>query len=294
MNRHFGGALALLFCASPFPAISQGMEAVSVTGQMELEHTRRNGASGTLLSGDFTLAYSGGFGFELGVVADQDLQNGTDAFALFGAVTFGTAFGDVAVGAPRPVADQLIDIPVFAGIHELQMGINATQPSVVTALSQVSGDQSYGARLTTETGALRYGASVHRLTSQSGTYWQLAGEYDTGSGTEIEGVIEGEDGNLGVLVGANHTAGQFDLGLYLTSQHINGTSDAVQGYAGYQISDALTVRGHLRMEDGPVISQNIVGVEASYDFTNGAYAQFGAADGNQTSMTLDASVGFKF
>ena len=294
MNRQFGGALALLICASPIPAISQGMEAVSVTGQMELEHTRRNGASGTLLHGDFTLAYSGGVGFELGAVADQDLQEGTDAFALFGAVTFGTSFGDVAVGAPRPAADLLIEIPTFAGMHELQMGFNANQPSVVTALSQSSGDQSYGARVTTESGALRYGASLHRLTTQSGTYWQVAGEYATGSGTEIEGVIEGEDGNLGVLIGANHQAGQFDLGLYLTSQHINGASDAVQGYAGYQISDALTLRGHLRMEDGPVISQNIIGVEAAYDFTNGAYAQFGAADGNETSMTLDASVGFKF
>ncbi len=39
---------------------------------------------------------------------------------------------------------------------------------------------------------------------------------------------------------------------------------------------------------------NTVGLEAEYGFGNGGYAQFGAADGNNTSMTLDASVGFRF
>ena len=46
--------------------------------------------------------------------------------------------------------------------------------------------------------------------------------------------------------------------------------------------------------EGGAVDGNMIGVEAEYGFGNGAYAQFGAADGNNTSMTLDASIGFEF
>lgn len=293
MNRQMGGALALLLLASPLPALSQGMDALSFSGDLEFEHTRRNGASGTMAGGELFLRYEGPIGFELGADIDQNLDNGDDNTVPYLAVTFGFGPGEVALGAPQPVADQLIDIPDFAGIRELQLGIDQRTTSVVTGFAKSLGEQVYGARLTAETGALRYGASIHGVTDQSGAFWQVAGEYEARSGTQIEGVVEGEDGNLGVTVGANHQAGQFDMGVYLTSQRIIGDTESALAYVGYSVTPSLTVRGHLRTEDGTV-NGNAIGVEAEYGFSNGAYAQFGAADGNNTSMTLDASVGFKF
>lgn len=293
MNRHMGGALALLLLASPLPAIAQGMEALSFNGDLEFEHTRRNGASNTLAGGELFLRYEGPIGFELGADIDQNLDNGDDNTVPYLAVTFGFGPGEVALGAPQPVADQLIDIPDFAGIRELQLGIDQRTTSVVTGFAKGLGEQIYGARLVAESGALRFGASLHGVTHQSGAFWQVAGEYEAPSGTQIEGAVEGEDGNLGVTVGANHQAGQFDMGLYLTSQRIVGSTDSALAYLGYSVTPSLTLRGHLRTEDGTV-SGNTLGVEAEYGFSNGAYAQFGAADGNNTSMVLDASVGFKF
>lgn len=293
MNRQICGALALCVLAYPHSALSQGMDALSFSGDLEFEHTRRNGASGSMLGGELMLRYEGAFGFELGGDIDHNLETGTDFSVPYLAVTFGIGPGQLAVGAPQPVADQIIDLPDFAGNRELQLGYDQRTTSVATGIAKARGEQIYGARLTGDSGALRYGASVHRITNEAGTFWQMAGEYGFGAGTQVEGTVEGEDGNLGVTVGANHEAGQFDMGFYLTSQRIVGVTEAATAFVGFAVSDALTVRGHVRAEDGTV-NGNMVGVEAEYGFGNGAFAQVGAADGNTTSMTLDASVGFKF
>lgn len=293
MNRLSGGAVALLCFLAPLPAVSQGMEPLSFSGDVEFEHTRRNGASNTLGSADLMLRYEGPFGFELGGEIDENLETGADASLPFAAVTFDAGLGTVALGAPQPVADQLIDIPDFAGIREQQIGFEGRTTSLATGLAKSLGEQVYGARFTSDAGQLRYGASIHKLTNRSGAHWQVAGEYQAGIDSQIEGVVEGEDGNLGITLGAAHKSGQFDMGLYLISQRIVGATDAALAYVGVSVSPALTLRGHLRTEDGTV-SNNMVGIEAEYGFSNGAYAQFGAADGNNTSMTLDASVGFRF
>ena len=285
--------MALLTFFVPLPLAAQGMEPLSFSGEIEFEHTQRNSASNTLGSADLMLRYAGPFGFELGGEIDENLESGADSALPFAAVTFGLGLGEVALGAPQPVADKFIDIPDFAGIREQQIGFEARTTSVATGLAKSLGEQIYGARFTAEAGMLRYGASIHGITHQSGTHWQIAGEYEAGIDSQIEGVIEGEDGNLGITLGAAHTTGQFDMGLYLISQRIVGSTVAAVAYVGVAVNDALTVRGHLRTEDGTV-RNNLVGVEAEYGFSNGAYAQFGAADGNNTSMMLDASVGLRF
>lgn len=293
MNRLSGGAVALLSLLAPLPVAAQGMDALSFSGDIEFEHTRRNGASNTLGSAELMLRYEGPFGFELGGEIDENLETGADAALPFFAITFDAGLGTVAVGAPQPVADQLIDIPDFAGIREQQIAFEGRTTGLAAGLAKSLDEQIYGVRFTSDAGQLRYGASVHKLTNRSGAHWQVAGEYQAGIDSQIEGVIEGEDGNLGFTLGAAHASGQFDMGLYLISQRIVGSTDAAVAYVGYSLSSALTLRGHLRAENGTV-DNNMIGIEAEYGFSNGAYAQFGAADGNNTSMTLDASVGFRF
>lgn len=293
MNRLSGGAVALLLLLSPLPVAAQGMEALTFSGNVEFEHTRRNGASNTLGSADLMLRYDGPVGFELGGEIDENLETGADSALPFFAVTFDAGLGSVALGAPQPVADLLIDIPDFAGIREQHIAFEGRTTNIAAGLAKSLDEQIYGARFTADSGQLRYGASIHKLTNRSGAHWQLAGEYQTGIDSQIEGVIEGEDGNLGITLGAAHASGQFDMGLYLISQRIVGSTDAAVAYVGYSVSSALTLRGHLRTESGTV-DNNLIGIEAEYGFSNGAYAQFGAADGNKTSMVLDASVGFRF
>lgn len=293
MNTLSGGAVALLIFGLPLSALAQGMEAVDFTGGLEFEHTRRNGASGTLASGDFMLRYDGQIGFELGADVDEDLEDGDSQSVPYLAVTFGFGPGEIAVGAPQPVVDRIIDLPAFAGMREVQLGFDQRTMSVATGQAKLLGEQIYGARLLADTGTLRYGASVHGITHQSGAHWQIAGEYLVGDATQVEGAVEGEDGNLAATVGATHRAGQFDMGLYLSNQRIVGTTEAATAYVGYAVSDALTVRGHLRAESGTV-QGNLVGLSAEYGFSENAYGQIGAADGNNTSMMLDASVGFRF
>lgn len=292
MKKLTGGAIALCLAAFPLQTLAQGMEALSFNGDMEFEYTRRNGASGTLVAGNLMLRYNGSFGFELGGDIYHDLETGADTSLPYLAVSFGIGPGQLALGAPQTIVDQLIDLPAFAGSQEIQNGLDQRGPSAVTGLAQSLGEQIYGLRYSGESGALRYGATLARIRHTGGTHWQVAGEYQTG-GTQIEGALEGEDGSLGLTIGANHDAGQFDMGLYLTNQRIVGTSRSITGYIGYDLTPSLTLRGHLRTEDGTV-SGNRIGVEAEYGFSNGAYAQFGAADGNNSSMSLDASVGFKF
>lgn len=293
MNRLSGGAVALLLLLSPLPVAAQGMEALTFSGDVEFEHTRRNGASNTLGSADLMLRYDGPVGFELGGEIDENLETGADSALPYFAVTFDAGLGSVALGAPQPVADLLIDIPDFAGIREQHIAFEGRTTNIAAGLAKSLDEQIYGARFTADSGQLRYGASIHKLTNRSGAHWQLAGEYQTGIDSQIEGVIEGEDGNLGITLGAAHASGQFDMGLYLISQRIVGSTDAAVAYVGYSVSSALTLRGHLRTESGTV-DNNLIGIEAEYGFSNGAYAQFGAADGNKTSMVLDASVGFRF
>lgn len=293
MYRQTGGAVALCAMMFPFPALTQGLDAVTFSGDLEFEHVRRNAASGTWVGGELFLRLDNPVGFELGADIDKDLDSGADFSLPYLAVTVDFGPGILALGAPQPVADALIDLPDFAGVREVQLGFDQRTTSLVTGFAKSLDEQVYGARLTAEAGAMRYGASVHGVTNQSGAFWQIAGEYEAQPGTHVEGVIEGEDGNLGVTVGANHQAGEFDMGLYLTSQRIIGNSEAATAYLSYAATGSLTLRGHARSERGTV-NANMLGIEAEYGFANGAYAQFGAADGNTTSMILDASVGFRF
>lgn len=297
MNRLTGGAIALLCVVSSAPALSQGVDGLSFSGDLEFEHTRFKRVGGTVAAGTMFLRYDGPVGLELGAEFYEDLEAGEGTSLPYAALSLGIGPGELALGAPQPVGDMLVEQPVFAGLRSFQEGFDARGAGigkgVAAEMARADGERLLGVRVLSEGGPLRWGVSAHQITEQSGTHWQAAAEVTLGSGTEIEGFVQGEDNDLGATLGATVKAGKLDMGVYLSTQHVTAQTDAATAFVGFSLNEQLSLRAHARVEDG-LVRENLMGVSAEYGFGTGAFAQFGAADGNQTSMTVDASVGIRF
>jgi hypothetical protein len=301
MNKSMCSALALASVAFfSGPTFAQSSEGLSLTGQTELEYLRNRSTSETLLATDMMLTYRGstmsgiGLGFELGVNADLLLDSGDSFSTLYGAVLFSTMGGEFAIGAPKPITDVLIEKPSFAGMKAVDLELAALSPSIVSPVSKLGDAQTYGLRYSGESGAVRYGASVHKFHGLSGTIYQAAAEYSFGTSV-VEGAIETDSvfGSYSGTIGVTHTAGQFDIGAYLSRERQTLDGNLFQLSADYRINDSLKVGGNVaRLDFGT--KQTLYGLSAEYGFGNGAYVQGGVADGDGMRTTMDASVGFKF
>ncbi len=299
MNRHTCALAALTVFLCPLSALAQGLE---TTGQVELEFLRGNSASSTLLSGDVMLRYrSGSFGGELGTDADYVLDGGGEFKSIYAAALFGTAFGEFAIGAPESAADMLIDVPSFAGMKGVDAGgilpgqpVTLGTPSMVGAIAKGEDRQSYGLRYSGSSGDIRYGVSVHRFDGSEDTILQAAAEYTMGQ-TQIEGMIENESlqGGFSGLIGVAHDQGQYSVSAYLSRQTITADGTTFQLNGDYRLSESLTVGGSFARKDFGS-EQYLYGVTAGWGFGNGAYLSGGMADGDDTGLLMDASVGYKF
>ncbi len=304
MNRHHRALAALIALLCPLSAMAQGVDAqgLETKGQVELEFMRGNDASTLLLSSDVTLRYrSGSFGGEIGTDSDFVLDGGGEFRSLYAAALIGTSFGEFAVGAPESAADMLIDVPSFAGMKGIDAGgivagqpVTLGTPSVVGAIAKGEDRQSYGLRFTGSNADIRYGASIHRFDGSEDTIVQAAAEYTTGQ-TQIEGMIESESlkGGFSGLIGVAHDSGQYSVSAYLSRQTITADGTTFQLNGDYRISDSLTVGGSLARKDFGT-EQYLYGVTAGWGFGNGAYLSGGIADGDDTGLLMDASVGYKF
>lgn len=299
MNRHQRALAALVISAFPLCAHAQGLE---TSGNVDLEFLRGNSASSTLLSGDVMLRYrSGSFGGELGTDSDFVLDGGGEFKSIYAAALVGTAFGEFAIGAPESAADMLIDVPSFAGMKAIDAGgflpgqpLTLGTPSVVGAIAKGEDRQSYGLRYSGSSGDIRYGASFHRFDGSEDTILQAAAEYTMGQ-TQIEGMIENESlqGGFSGLIGVAHDQGQYTVSAYLSRQTITADGTTFQLNGDYRLSENLTIGGSFARKDFGS-EQYLYGVTAGWGFGNGAYLSGGVADGDNTGLLMDASVGYKF
>lgn len=300
MNRLPRALPALFFALSPVAALAQGIETL---GQVELEYLHGNDATTTLFSADAMLRWrsGGAFGAEVGTDSDFALDDGPELRSFYAAGLFATGLGEFAIGAPQSAADMLIDVPAFNRMQALDAGgflpgqdVSLGTPSMVGPIAKSEDRQSYGLRYSNTAGDIRYGASVHKFEGTGSTLFQIAGEYTTGQ-TQIEGMIENKslEGGFSGLIGVAHDAGQFSVSAYLSRQTIlsNGTTFQLNG--DYRMSDNLTIGGSFARKDFGQ-EQYLYGVNAGWGFGNGAYLQGGIADGDDTSILMDASVGYKF
>lgn len=302
-TRRTGGAITGALVGSlagvallPLPLMAQDFGAgPRFSGDVEAEYLQNGDSADPTLYGRFDLGFgAGAFGFELGIDVATELGDGSIDKALTGGVTLSTAFGDLTAGAPRSAGEMLLKVPSFAGMRGLDRSFALQGAPTVTARALEDGSQSYGVQLMAGTGGLRYGASLHRYTGDDRTLIQGAGAYQLGSG-EVQGVIEADlaSGEIGATLGGAFSFGSFDASAYVMRQMIDADGTAVQATLGYRLSDSLSVDGSLRHANFGT-SENMFGASATYSFGNGAYARFGAADGNTLPTMLDASLGFKF
>lgn len=299
MNRLSRALPALFLAFMPYAVSAQGLE---TSGQVELEYLHGNDAGTTLFSADAMLRYRGGaLGVELGSDSDFALDNGPELKSFYAAALIDSGFGEFAIGAPESAADMLIDVPSFNRMKGLDAGgfipgqdVTLGTPSMVGPIAKSEDRQSYGLRYSNTAGEMRYGASVHKFEGTGSTLFQLAGEYTTGQ-TQIEGMIENKslEGGFSGLIGVAHDAGQFTVSAYLSRQTIldDGTTFQISG--DYRMSESLTLGGSFARKDFGQ-EEYLYGVNAGWGFGNGAYLQGGIADGDNTTILMDASVGYKF
>ncbi len=299
MIRSHRALAALSVILLPMAVQAQGLEP---DGRVELEFLSGNDASNLVLSGDVMLRYrSGRFGAEIGTDSDIVLD-GNDSFtAFYAAGLIDTAYGEFAIGAPQSVADMLIDLPVFAGMQGLEAGgLLPSQPLALDAASAVGtiakgqDAQNYGLRYSTISGGLRYGASLHRFAGRDGTLVEIAAEYTMGQ-TQIEGMLESRDlkGGLSGLVAVSHDAGRYSLAASLSRQTITADGTTLRLGGEYRLSDQLFIGGSLARNDYGS-EQYLYGVTAGWTFGNGAALSGGIAEGDDTGLLMDASVGYRF
>jgi hypothetical protein len=293
MARMITSAAAVFLGMTAQGALAQDGTGFSYSGQIGIKYLDAGGAQ-TLLGADLfaTYATGGALGFEAGFITDISLDNGNDLSAFHGAITYDTGFGRVAVGAPRPVTDLLIDTPAFGGSRLVEIEFFSFSPSLVTPFSRIGDAQQFGARFTGEQGALRYGMSVHRVEDLDLTFWQVAGDYRVGN-LELDAAIEGieGEGNLNVTVGGTYAVNNITVGLYLNQNDLVGGIANAKAHLAYAVTDALTVRGHLwHFESGVETS---TGLEAEYDFPNKTFVQAGVTRYFSANL-LEASFGYKF
>lgn len=299
MNRFPLALPALLVVLCPLSAAAQGLE---TSGQFELEYLHGNDASTTLFSADAMLRYrNGALGVELGTDSDFALDAGPELKSFYAAALVDTGFGEFAIGAPESVADMLIDVPSFAGMKGIDAGgmipgqdVALGTPSMVSVIAKSEDRQSYGLRYSNTAGDMRYGASLHKFEGTGSALFQIAGEYTMGQ-TQIEGMIENKslEGGFSGLIGVAHDAGQFTVSAYLSRQTITADGTTFQLSGDYRMSDSLTVGGSFARKDFGS-EEYLYGVTAGWGFGNGAYLSGGVADGDNTSILMDASVGYKF
>lgn len=293
-------ALAALFIV-PSLGLAQDMGGEGPRGGFELEYIGTDNTGGAYLNGDIDLRQRGlqagafSLGFDLGADATFDLKDGGDSYAFFGAVVVDPGFGDIAVGAPRSIGSLLTDRPVFAGNHALDRELDTIMPPMSDSLAKSQKMQSYGVRFDSTAGALRYGASVQRLDGMDGTFVQAGAQYGFGAGT-VAGVLEKQSNmdGLNVLLGVSGQMSQVDYALYLGHQDRLKDTTGLQAAFGYGIGSNLRVGGDFAVKRENGREQTFVGASAQYDFSSGAYAQFGVTDGNDRAAMWDASIGFEF
>ncbi len=299
MNRLPCALPALLLAFSPLAVAAQGLE---TSGQMELEYLQGNDASTTLFSADAMLRYrSGSLGVEVGTDSDFALDDGPELKSFYAAVLIDSGFGEFAIGAPESAADMLIDVPSFNRMKALDAGgfipgqdVTLGTPSMVGPIAKSEDRKSYGLRYSNASGDMRYGASVHKFEGTGSTLFQLAGEYTMGQ-TQFEGMVENKslEGGFSGLIGVSHDAGQFTVSAYLSRETILNDGTTFQLSGDYRMSDRMTVGGSFARKDFGS-EEYLYGVNAGWGFGNGAYLQGGVADGDNTSVLMDASVGYKF
>ena len=288
--------LPAILALSSLPAAAQEAgTGLSFGGEVKLEYL--NAASDFwAFDGDIGMSWrSGGLlGFDASVDTTY-LDDGSDFTNVWGALVLSTGAGEFAVGAPRPIVDSLDPMPRFSSSRVLDLQTGFLRGPITSLASSVDNGLTPGITWKQETGSLTFGAGYHHLNDGNNIdILEGAMRYQAGATTFfITGEFaETEGPNVTLLqIGAFHDADRFDLGAAFSQVNTSDTTHSVRVYGGFDLTDALTLRGDaLMIQD----ASDIYSLSATYSLQSGLFVEGGGSKITGGREIYDIGVGFKF
>lgn len=279
----------------------------TLTGDVELEYISPDGGDDVTFGfTDLTLGWRSqgggavGLGFDLSLVSFHDLDDGQDESAFWGGLVLTTAFGDVTIGTPRPLLDQLPKTPDIGAARALDLELGLFSGSYLAYFNLFDSSLNvYGVSLKGSSGAFSYGAAVHRAESggDKADVIELAIGYELDA-TELYAAFEQFDAGpvdlQKLIVGARYSAERWSIGAEASNLDAPGTSvSTVKLYGDYKVTDALTI-GAQALEISEGGGERIYGLSGEYGFGSGGFAELGYFDVDGSGDAVTASIGYRF
>ncbi|AWB48544.1 hypothetical protein HYN69_08490 [Gemmobacter aquarius] len=289
---------ALMLGASSLPSVAFDFgNGLSATGEVEIEYFDADGDSETLAYGSADLTFrqpGGAFGGFIGL--DAIAISGDSESIFYGALTYTADFGNIQIGAPRPVVDDYFDAPVIGGarIVDLIVPVGRSFRSTILTLGG-NLDTPAGIRYDGTFGNLQAGASYNRF--DGGDIIDAAARLNLDT-VSFSGSVErlADDGNFAQTIyniGAEARLDKLTMGAIYTSLGMFDQS-ATQIYAIYSLVENLDLAASYMVFDSAFGGDDAFGLSAKYGFTNGLYAEAGFSEGVISDELYTASVGISF
>ncbi|MCX7646532.1 MAG: hypothetical protein N2Z62_14715 [Rhodobacteraceae bacterium] len=279
----------------------------TATGYAELEYVFDDDFDQTFLNADLSFSTAAGaFGSAPALGFDAALRafaTEDDSFhAIYGALTYTTAFGKVSIGVPRPAIADMIRFPPIGGIRTFELELGLTESIAERVYLTDDTDPPLGLRYDGRFGDLSVGVSWNHF-DEGGTE---ADVYDVVLRYDFDSIaVYAAAEHLDVSGGASDTdyllgfEGDFSGGsapiragaaLFDRDAFIFADVQGARGYLTYMPTDRIDLTGSLLVAEGDAI----YGIDMTYRFYRGAYAGLGVADGDDLDTTYQVSLGWKF
>jgi hypothetical protein len=301
-------AIATL-CAAPMAQALDFGSGFSLKGQIDLDYLKASDDDFGLGTTDLTLGWrsqSGGaltFGADVSVTSFTEFDDGsTTASYYWGALVLGTTYGELSVGRPLPVLKRFFDTPEIGGTQLYDLLLNIGGDSALSYVVLISDPDVVGLTFKGTTGALTYGAGLHRVTSVGGEadVIELAASYQIDQATLFAAVetldIDSAETIEKLQVGARYDADRWSAGVLVTDLSATGSDlQTIKLFGDYKITPNFKVGAQVLSVDEGSDSGEIYGLSTEYSFGPGGYAGLGLLDEEGASETAyTATVGFKF
>ena len=307
--QHLPGSAAvaaLVLLSGPAQAFDLG-GGLSFGGEIKLEHVSDGTESESFIASDVTLGWrsaaDGGLGFGFDLTADSLylISESEDVTAYWGGLVLTTGFGDVTIGAARPVTETIYSFPSFGTSRLTDFRLLAAKGSYISFLTILSDDITPGVSLEGSSGALSYGVSLHELDSPGGNIRssQIALGYAMANTTILGGFevlsIPGGNSASSWRLGVVHEMDALTLGaeINVLEGDLNGSDTFVRLHGAYDITEALTVSADVGRVDVSGVTDTVWALGAEYRFGNGGFIQAGTTSLDDDEI-WDVGIGLRF